>query len=87
MAKMRYITNDIGPQRKIAVEIFKIDADFPVNFQVTMHLAKYRLAFGETMEETVEMTTREVMHSKATIEITGKIAGQGSRDLLCLPKR
>jgi hypothetical protein len=87
MAKMRYITNDIGPQRKIAVEIFKIDAGFPVNFQVTMHLAKYQLAFGETMEETVEMNTREVIYTKATIEITGKIAGQGTKDLFCLPKR
>jgi hypothetical protein len=81
MVKMRYITNDIGPQRRTAVEIFKIDADFLDNSRVTMHLVKYQLVFGETMKETIEMTTKEVMHSKATIEITGKIAGQGFRDL------
>jgi hypothetical protein len=78
---MQCITNDIGPQRRTAVEIFKIDADFLDNSQITTHPAKYRLVFEETMEETIEMITKEVMFSKATIEITGKIADQGSRDL------
>ena len=86
MVKMRYITNDIGPQRRTAVEIFKIDDDFVDNFRVTMPLAKYRLGFGETMEETIEMIIKGIMHSKATIAmtlgITGKIAGQGFKDLL-----
>ena len=85
MAKTQYIINDTGHQRRTAVEIFKIDDDFLGNFRVTMPLAKYRLGFGETMEETIEMIIKGVMHSKATIEMTleiiGKIAGRDFRDL------
>ena len=85
MEKMLYTTSDIGRQRRTAVEIFKIEDDFLDNSRVTMLLAKYRLVFGETLEETIEMNNKEVMSSEATTEmipgITGKIAGQGFKDL------
>jgi hypothetical protein len=56
-----------------------------------MPLAKYRLGFGETTEETIEMIIKGVMSNKATIEVifaaTDKIVDQGFKDLTCLPRR
>jgi hypothetical protein len=56
-----------------------------------MLLEKFRLAFEQAPEGTIEMTIRGATSSEATIEMTpettGKILGQGSRDLLCPPRR
>jgi actin-like ATPase involved in cell morphogenesis len=82
---MLFTISDTGHQRRTVAETFKIEGDFLGNSRVTMLLAKYRLVFGETTEETIEMNIKEVMSSEATtemiLEITGKIAGQGFRDL------
>jgi hypothetical protein len=72
------------------VEIFKIDDDFLDNSRVTMLLVKSRPGFEQALEEAIEMTIKGAVSSDAAIEmtpeITGKIVGQGSRDLLCLPR-
>ena len=91
MEKTQYITRGIGRQKRIAVEIFKIEGDFLASSTTTMLLAIYRLAFGEILEEIVEMTIKGVMSNKATIEVilaaTGKIVDQGFKDLTCPPRR
>jgi hypothetical protein len=91
MEKMRYTTSDIGRQKRIAVEIFKIEGDFLASSTIMMLLATYQLASEETLEGIVEMTTKGVMSNKATIEVilavTGKIMDQGFKDLMCPPRR
>jgi hypothetical protein len=88
---MPFIINDIGHQRRTVVEIFKTDDVFLDSTRVTTLLAKYRLVFEETVGEAIEMIIKEAMSNEATIEMIletiGKIAGQGFRDLSCLPKR
>jgi hypothetical protein len=78
--------SDTGHRRRTVVEIFKIDGDSLGNSRVMMLLIKYRLAFGEALEETIEMNIKGVTSSEATIEmtlgITDKIVDQGFRDLL-----
>jgi actin-like ATPase involved in cell morphogenesis len=82
---MLFTISDTGHQRWTVAETFKIEGDFLGSSRFTMLLAKYRLVFGETTEETIEMNIKEVMSSEATtemiLEITGKIAGQGFKDL------
>jgi hypothetical protein len=91
MEKTQYITSDTGRQKRIAVEIFKIEGDFLASSTTTTLPATYRLASEEILEEIVEMTTKEVMNNKATIEVilavTGKIVDQGFKDLMCPPRR
>jgi hypothetical protein len=91
MEKTRYTTSDIGHQRRIAVEIFKIEGDFLASFTIMMLLATYRLVSEEILREIVEMITKGVMSSKVTREVisvvTGKIVDQGSKDLMCLLKK
>jgi hypothetical protein len=86
MEKMLSTISDTGHRRRTAVEIFKIDDDSLGNSRVMMLLIKYRLAFGEALEETIEMNIKGVTSSEATIEmtlgITDKIVDQGFRDLL-----
>jgi hypothetical protein len=83
---MLFTISDTGHQKRTVVGTFKIKDDFLDNSRVTMLLAKYRLDFGETLEETVEMNIKGVTSSEATIEMilgtTGKIVDQGFRDLL-----
>jgi hypothetical protein len=90
MEKMLFTISGTGHQRRTVVEIFKIDDDFLDNSRVTMLLAKSRLGFEEALEEAIEMNIKGVASSEATTEmipeITGKIVGQGSRDLSCLPR-
>ena len=90
MEKMLFTINDIGHQRRTAVEPSKIDDDSLGSFRVMMPLAKYRLASEEILEETVEMIIKEVVSSKATTEvipvIIDKIVDQGSRDHMYLPR-
>jgi hypothetical protein len=91
MEKTQYITSDTGRQKRIAVEIFKIEGDFLASFTITTLLAIYRLVSGEILEGIVEMTIKGVMSNKATIEVilaaTGKIVDQGFKDLMCPPRR
>ena len=91
MEKTQYITSDTGRQKRIAVEIFKIEGDFLASSTTTTLLAIYRLVSGEILEGIVEMTTKGVMSNKATIEVilaaTGKIVDQGFKELMCPPRR
>ena len=91
MEKMQFTTNGIGHQRRTAVEIIKIGDDFLGSTRAMMLLDKFRLAFEQASEETIEMTIRGATSSEATIEMTpettGKIPDQGSRDLLCPLRR
>ena len=90
MEKMLSTISDIGHRRRTVVEIFKINDDFLGNSRVMMLLTKYRLVFGEALEETIEMNIKGVTSSEATIEmtigITDKIVDQDFRDLLYLPR-
>jgi hypothetical protein len=83
---MLFIISGTGHRKRTVDEIFKIEDGFLDNSRVMMLLAKYRLVFGETLEETIEMNIKGVMSSEATVEMTlettGKIVGQGFRDLL-----
>ena len=90
MEKMLFITSGTGRPRRIAVETFKIGDDFLDSFQIMMLLAKYRLDFEETVEETIEMIIKGVVSSEAIIETTpvtiDKIMEQYSRDHMYLPR-
>ena len=90
MEKMLFTTNDIGHQRRTAVEIIKIGDDFLGSTRAMMLLAKFRLASEEALEEAIEMTIKGATSSEATIEmapeIIDKIVGQGFRDLSCPPR-
>lgn len=87
---MLFTISDIGHQRRTAVKIFKIDDDFLGSSRVMMLLAKYRLVFEETLEETIEMNIKGVASSEATIEMTpvttDKIVDQGYKDHIYLPR-
>ena len=91
MEKTQYTTSDTGRQRKIVVEIIKIEGDFLASSTTTMLPAIYRLVFEEILEEIVEMIIKGAMSNKATIEVifvaTGKIVDQGLKDLTYLPRR
>jgi hypothetical protein len=91
MEKMLFTTNGIGRQRKTAVETINQGDDFLGSTRAMTLQVKFRQASEQTPEETTEMITREAMSNEATIEMTletiGKIVGQGSRGLSCLPKR
>ena len=91
MEETLFITSDTGRRRRTTVETSKIDDDSLENSRVTMPPAKYRLGFGETQEETIEMNIKGVTSIKATIEAilaaTDKTVDQGSKDLMCPPKR
>ena len=91
MEKMLFTTNGIGRQRKNAVEIINQGDDFLGSTRAMMLLDKFRLAFEQALVEAIEMTIKGATSSEATIEMTpettGKILGQGSRDLLCPPRR
>ena len=83
---MLFIISGTGHRKRTVAEIFKIEDGFLDNSRTTMLLAKYRLVFGETLEETIEMNIKGVTNSEATIEMTlettGKIVDQGFKDLL-----
>ena len=91
MEKTQYTTNDTGRQKRIVVEIIKIEGDFLASSTTTMLPAIYPLVFEEILEETVETTIKGVTSIKATIEVilaaTDKTMDQGSKDLMCPPKR
>ena len=91
MEKMLFTTNGIGHQRRTAVKIIKIGDDSLGSNRAMMLLGKFRLASEQAPEETIEMIIRGATSSEATIEMTletiGKIPGQGSRGLSCLPKK
>ena len=91
MEKMLFTTNGIGHQRRTAVEIIKTGDDFLGSTQVMMLLGKFRLAFEQAPEETIEMIIRGATSSEATIEMTlettGKTLGRGSRGLSCPLRR
>ena len=91
MEKMLFTTNGIGHQRRTAAEIIKIGDDFLGSTRDMMPLGKFRLALEEAPEETIEMIIRGATSSEATIEMTlettGKILDQGSKDRSCPPRR
>jgi hypothetical protein len=91
MENMLFTTNDIGHQRRTAVKIIKIGDDFLGSTRVMMLLDKFRLVFEQAPGETIEMIIRGATSSEATIEMTlettGKILGQGSKDLSCPLRR
>jgi len=91
MEKTQYTTSDIGRQKRIVVEIIKIEGDFLASSTTTMLLAIYRLVFGETLVEIVEMIIKGATSNKATIEAifaaTDKIVDQGFKDLMCLLRK
>ena len=87
---MLSIINGTGRLRMRATETFKIDDDSLDSSRVMMLLAKYRLDFEQSLEETIEMIIKGVASSEATMETTpvtiDKIMDQGSRDHIYLPK-
>ena len=91
MEKTQYTTNDTGRQKRIVVEIIKIEDDFLASSTTMMLPATYQLVFEETLVEIVEMIIKGAMSNKATIEVifaaTDKIVDQGFKDLTCLPRR
>ena len=90
MEKMLFTINGTGRLRKTATETFKIDDDSLDSSRAMMLLAKYRLDFEETLEQTIEMIFKGVASNEATIETipvtTDKIVDQGSRDHIYLPR-
>jgi hypothetical protein len=90
MEKMLFTTSGTGRPRRIAVETFKIGDDFLDSFQIMMLLAKYRLDFEETVEETIEMIIKGVASSVAITRTTlvpvEKIMDQGFRGRMSHPR-
>jgi hypothetical protein len=87
MEKMLFTTNGIGRLKRTAVEIFKTGDNFLGSSQITTPLARYRLVFEETVDETIEMIIRGAVSNTAiTRMIPDKIVDQGFRDRMSHPR-
>ena len=75
MARMLCRINDTGHLRRTVVEICKIDDDF-LDSRVTIHQAKFRQGFEQTLEEAIEIIINKATSSEATTEMIREIADQ-----------
>ena len=91
MEKTLSITNGTGRQRRTVVEIINRGDDFLGSTRTMTLQGKFRQVFGQTQEETTEMTIREAVSSEAItgtiLATTGKIAVLGSQGLSFPPKK